>query len=403
MKKKILGIIGLIFFSSLAVYGATKDYFGAFAEGISLKYDHQEPLSIIKLEENKILILGHSRPNYTENILKHYKFSNSSNFKNKFLKNYQNTPSEIYHTQTDTFSEISLNSFYYEPEGMALDKNRILLTMVCNTDKENQEAVNDCYKNMQMAIYNTETNKYSFIENKIKRKNMFMDVIAEDKILIIGGFPVSGFGYSSIPANLINSDKSIKFKDQILEYDLKNNSIKEINLIPQNFRLSSENIIKMHNNIYVFLYENSIYKLDLNKNKLNKLITINSSNKVSSLSQISKEKFAFINENKVHIYNICSEKVEKEIKLLLKRQHPIITPVKDNFLLITGGEEYCFPSNLCLAAGTEFIDLDRNEIKKGPNIGGHFVKGINTHENIIFFGVHSFRNSKMTVIFKVYE
>lgn len=403
-KLKIAGITGIIIAIILLVFIGTqvnKYRFGYFVKGPQMKYEHEEPTAIITLNDNEILILGHNRPDVSEILSTHYNFGKQTKLEKEFYKKYHNIPSEIYNFKTNEFKNFPLNQeVFYEPEGIALDKNKILLTNVCKTNKHNKDATIDCYKNMLIAIYNFKTNSYSFKKNLVKRKHMYIDIINEDKILIIGGHHISALWFEFVPNEILKQDKSQKINEAILEYDLKNNTVKSIDIIPANIKINKNNIIKLKNKVYIFSYDQSIYKLDLATLNLKKMLTLQSKKEITSLSKLPEDKIAFINNNKIFIYNIKNNEIEIEMLLPIQRKNQKITPISNDILLITGGVKICFPSNYCNAKETEFLDLKNKKIYKGVNIERQADISANNNTQIIFFGTKAFLAPKNTVIFK---
>lgn len=400
--KIVIGIVCLLIVSYVIGLQVNKYRFGYFIKGPQMKYEHERPISIIALNDNEILILGHSRPDVSEILSTHYNFGEQAILEDEFYKKYHNIPSEIYNFKTNEFMNFPLKKdVFYEPEGIVLDKNNVLLTRVCKTDKQNKDAIIDCYNNMLIAIYNFKTNNYSFKKNLIKRKDMYIDLIEEDKILIIGGNHISALWGDFIPDDILKQDKSRKLNANILEYDLKNNIVKSIDIIPANIKINKNNIIKLKNKVYVFSYEQSVYKLDLATLDLKKMITLKSKKEITSLCKITEDKIAFINSNKIFIYNIKNNEIEIEMLLPIQRKNQKITSISNNILLITGGLQMCFPSNYCNAKETEFLNIKNKKIYRGVNIERHADISANNSSQIIFLETTAFLKPKNTVIFKI--
>lgn len=230
---------------------------------------------------------------------------------------------------------------------------------------------------------------------------MYIDLIEEDKILIIGGNHISALWGDFIPDDILKQDKSRKLNANILEYDLKNNIVKSIDIIPANIKINKNNIIKLKNKVYVFSYEQSVYKLDLATLDLKKMITLKSKKEITSLCKITEDKIAFINSNKIFIYNIKNNEIEIEMLLPIQRKNQKITSISNNILLITGGLQMCFPSNYCNAKETEFLNIKNKKIYRGVNIERHADISANNSSQIIFLETTAFLKPKNTVIFKI--
>ena len=94
--------------------------------------------------------------------------------------------------------------------------------------------------------------------------------------------------------------ENISIEDKINKgFEYVKNILKSIDIIPANIKINKNNIIKLKNKVYVFSYEQSVYKLDLATLDLKKMITLKSKKEITSLCKITEDKIAFINSNKI--------------------------------------------------------------------------------------------------------
>ena len=138
MNKVVIGIIGLIAVVWLIFFikDIPKYRFGYFVEGPELKYQHSWA-DVLKLEDGNVLVLGanqHEWPN-EEDLKKMGHIGPSVSIKDMIVKE---TLSELYIANENKFVDFKVpNDILYQPKGMLLKNNKLLLTFAYDPNDKN--------------------------------------------------------------------------------------------------------------------------------------------------------------------------------------------------------------------------------------------------------------------------
>lgn len=353
--KKILIIIFAVLFIAYLVKELPKYRWGYFVKGPDMNYPRRYYYNSIKVNDNEILVLGHKR-------VPSLKTLSSLTPQERVL--YYDTPNEIYNSELNQFNVLDMNfggDIYYEPEGVLLSENKVLLTNVCKTSKIGKDALIDCYNNYSMAIWDVKTNKYSFIKNPFKRSRMFVEPINQNEVLVLGGWPVIGKYLPDVTYEDRLKEK-VKSND-IVVFNLQTGETKKIaTLTPENDTI--EGVVRVNQNeLLIITSARSVYLLNLSSDTCKFLPDVLRTN-VSGFVKLSENRFTTqtayhdkdFGELMLHVLEdneiVPIEKINVE-----KVAGRNIVPINDEVIILTNGHKRDMLGNYYPATSVEIIDL----------------------------------------------
>ncbi len=402
----LIAVIWLIFF----IKDIPKYRFGYFVEGPELKYQHSWA-DVLKLENGNVLVLGANQYEWpNEKDLKNMKHKSSVGIEDMIIKE---TPSELYITNKNKFVDFKMpNNILYQPKGILLKNNKLLLTFVHDPNDKNikyteyvktKSAAQLSYDSM--AIVDLKTGKVE----KIARKKININ---KEPYIDSTAFGLLDNGKVAI------IDMSNDFIVEI--YDPDSNTSEIVGKFDNLGYLSrAVTIPKGKNSLLIFgIFYSSDAEiggvLEYNDStKTVKLVgkTLKQENPI--VKRISDNEILIVGkEGKFEIYNTDTNTSKIVAKILKKNDRKNDTSlhkpsfsgafINERYFLITGGNNGGFP--LTLANKTsEIFDLKTNKVYMGPNM----IKLTDNHKsisldngNVLLMGSRQFSDMKITQVFK---
>ena len=390
-------ILGFIIYNSFNNYGSVKR-----GSDISVTND------LFKLNEEEVFSLGSNRPECPEE-------RGACWIYNMPIKE---TPSEIYNIERDTHKMVHLpNNILYQPYGILLDKDKLLLTNVSKSKIIPKDNIGvkgtdfSIYKTM--AVIDLKTNKIiQTFDKKINKQyepnqqHTTYTLLNNGKVLIIDFENQIAEVYcpclnNSYTINFHNNNQRVnvvlpfKQNQALIFGDTKNNYNKEDSII-----LYDDNT-KIFKEFGHAIRRSNPYVIPLNDNKF--LIIGGRIFKSNGGQELD------VREIEIFDGNNGTSKIVNKLPYQLKYDDNLdknsfaITKLNDSYLLLTGGSHGVYPFRKDRKS-TLIIDLKKNEIKRGPNlvydIASHKMLKV-SDDKILIFGNHHWIDNKKTQILKI--